>query len=125
MRFAARLLLPALTALSLMAGPLPAAAQNLEIIPSSWTSAPCNIQTGELEARCIPMFIGHLIQLVVSVISIFFLINVMFAGYEIAYGYATGETSAGKDRLKWSIIGLIICVCCFLILDLIVTVIAP
>lgn len=85
----------------------------------------CNFQTGILTAACIPIFIGHLISVVFSVISAFFLINVMYAGYQIAMGSWTGEKSAGKDRLTWSIIGVIVSVCAYLILDLIVTIITP
>jgi hypothetical protein len=96
---------------------------NPEILPSYWNSNPCNITTGEMEAACIPELIGHLIEVVFGVISVFFLLNVIFAGYQIAMGSWTGEKSQGKDRLTWSIIGLVVSVCCFLILDLVISVI--
>lgn len=85
----------------------------------------CNFITGELAAACIPRFIGHLVTTVFSILSIFFLINVMIAGYQIAMGAWTGEKSAGKDRLFWSIAGLVISVSVFLLLDLALTVISP
>lgn len=85
----------------------------------------CDFRTGWLVASCIPLFIGHLVTTVFSVLSIFFLINVMIAGYQIAMGAWTGEKSAGKDRLFWSIAGLVISVSVFLILDLALTVISP
>jgi hypothetical protein len=75
--------------------------------------------------KCIPIFIGNLIVTIFSVISAFFLINVIYAGYQIAMGSWTGEKSAGKDRLTWSIIGLVVSVCAYLILDLVVSVITP
>lgn len=98
-------------------------AQNPSIIPRSWTQDPCNIVTGRMKAACIPIFIGSLVVTVFSVVSAFFLLNVIYAGYQIALGSWTGEKSEGKDRLQWSIIGLIICVCAFLILDLVMSVI--
>jgi hypothetical protein len=113
-------------AVTLWSLPLMASAQaNPSIIPASWTSGDCNITTGILKAKCIPMFIGNLIAVVFSVVSAFFLLNVIYAGYQIALGSWTGEKSEGKDRLTWSIIGLIVCVCAFLILDLVVSVIIP
>lgn len=100
-----------------------AVAQNPAIITGGLPG--CDFATGWLTASCIPIFIAHLIQVLFSVISAFFLINVIYAGYQLAIGYLSGEKSAGIDRLKWSIIGLVVCVCAFLILDLAVTIISP
>jgi hypothetical protein len=105
--------------------PVHAQAGNLQIIPDSWTAPPCNIVDGRMKAECIPKLIGHLVGVVFSVISAFFLINVMVAGYQIAMGSWTGDKANGKDRLTWSIIGLVISVCSFLILDLVVSIITP
>ena len=52
-----------------------------------------------------------------------FMINVMIAGYQLAMGSITGDKGAGKDRLTWSIIGLITTICVFLILDLVLGII--
>jgi hypothetical protein len=97
-------------------------AQNPAILQNS---PGCDYATGILQAKCIPIFIGNLIVTIFSVISAFFLINVIYAGYQIAMGSWTGEKSAGKDRLTWSIIGLVVSVCAYLILDLVVSVITP
>lgn len=121
MRFSARLALPALAALT--AGIPGASAQNIQILAPNLPG--CNWTTGKLTASCIPIFIGHLVQTLFSLISVFFLINVMYAGYQIAMGAWSGENTAGKDRLRHSIIGLIVSVCCYLILDLIISIIAP
>lgn len=107
----------------LWAAALPASAQNPAIITD--LGPDCDFTTGMLKAACIPIFIGHLITVIFSVISAFFLINVMYAGYQIALGSWTGEKSEGKDRLTWSIIGLVVSVCSYLILDLAVSVITP
>ncbi len=99
-----------------------ASAQNPRII----TELPgCDFATGRLSSACIPIFIGHLIQVVFSVISLFFLLNVMYAGYQIALGYIRGEKTEGIERIRWSIIGLIVSVCAFLIANLVVNVITP
>ncbi len=82
----------------------------------------CDFGTGKLSSACIPMFIGHLVQIIFGGIGMFFILNVMFAGYQLAYGSVTGDKGAGKDRLQWSIIGLIVSICIFLILDLVLTV---
>lgn len=98
-------------------------AQGLSIITSGIPG--CNFQTGKLEAQCIPQFIGHVIVVVFQVISVLFLINVMFGGYQIAMGAWQGEKTAGKDRLTWSVAGLIVSVSIFTILDFLLNVIAP
>lgn len=85
----------------------------------------CDFTTGKLTAACIPLFIGHLIQVVFSLVSILFILNIIFAGYQFAIGAWSGEKSKGKDRLLWSIIGLIVCASAFLILDVVLTVVAP
>lgn len=121
MRFSMHVVYSAMTALILLLGDH-AFAQNFSVI----TDIPgCDFKTGVLTASCIPNFIAHLIQLLFSLVSIFFLINVMYAGYQIALGYIRGEKAEGIDRLRWSIIGLVISVCSFLILDLGVSIISP
>jgi len=123
MRFTRHLVLPASLAASLWTGVQAAYAQNIQVITSGLNG--CDFVTGKMTAACIPSFIGHLIQIVFSVISVFFIINVLYAGYQIAFGYINGDKSEGADRLKWSIIGLVVSVCSFLILDLAVTIISP
>ncbi len=83
----------------------------------------CNFTTGSLMASCIPNFIAHLVEFVFGLLGVFFLANVIFAGYQIAMSGLTGDKEAGKRRLTWSIIGLIVAICAFVILDLIISVI--
>ncbi len=85
--------------------------------------AGCDFQTGQMNEFCIPNFIAHIIQIIFSLLGLFFLLNAMFAGYEIAMGSATGSgKESGVRRLQWAIIGFAVSVCAFLIVDLIVTV---
>ena len=93
------------------------------IDPRGADAIECNFTTGKLPPACIPLFIGHLIELVFGLVSIFFILNVIFAGYQLAIGAWSGEKSKGKDRLIWSIIGLIICAGAFLILDVVLNVV--
>ncbi len=127
MRFLTSFLLPAvILATVFMAVPAAYATSTspTTLLPDgAW--AGCDIATGQFQAKCIPELVGYLIQLIVGMISAFFLINVMIAGYQIAMGSYTGEKAQGKDRLQWSIIGFIVCVCSFLILDFVLTIIAP
>ena len=86
--------------------------------------AGCNFTSGALLAVCIPNFIAHLIQFIFTLLGMFFVANVMFAGYQIAIGgISPGEKDNGKRRLMWSIIGLIVSICSFVILDLIISVV--
>ncbi|TSC79181.1 MAG: hypothetical protein G01um101425_818 [Candidatus Peregrinibacteria bacterium Gr01-1014_25] len=109
-----------LNALPFLLVPLPAAAQFALItggIPG------CDFKTGMHTAECVPMFIAHLVELLFSLLGLFFLVNVMYAGYEIAIGAATGSgRESGMRRLQWAIIGFVVSVCAFLIIDLAATV---
>lgn len=84
----------------------------------------CDFVTGRFGAACIPFFIGYLIQLVFGLVGIFFAINIMYAGYEIAMSGipGIGDKEKGKSRIIWSVVGFIVCACSFLILDLIISV---
>ncbi|MBI5155831.1 hypothetical protein HZA45_01000 [Candidatus Peregrinibacteria bacterium] len=83
----------------------------------------CNFSTGQLRAACIPNFIAYLVQFLFSLLGMFFLLNVIFAGYQIAVSGVTGDKESGKNRLMWSVIGLIVAICAFVILDLVLSVI--
>lgn len=121
------LLCSGLLLVSMISAPITVLAQagNIEVIPKNWNTGDCDIVTGKLKAACIPMFVGHIVEIIFSLISAFFLLNVIYAGYQMAMGSWTGDKANGKDRLTWSIIGLVISVCAFLILDLVVSVVLP
>lgn len=113
MRFAAFLFIALL--------PASASAQQFGVIMSDLTG--CDFVTGKLDAACIPVFIGHLVQLIMALVGTIFVINVMIGGYQYAIGTLGGDQGKGKDRIYWSIIGLIVTSCAYLILDLVLTVI--
>lgn len=82
----------------------------------------CDFTTGRIEAACIPVFIGHIIKIVVGLIGSAFVINVMIGGYQYAIGALQGDKDKGKNRITWSIIGIVAVSCSYLILDLVLTV---
>lgn len=111
-----------------LALPATASAQiltNLAGCPDYTGAAGSGFISGRITAACIPAFIAHLVQLIFGVIGIFFVINLMIAGYQIAFGGFTGDKEGGKNRFKWSLIGLAIAVCSFVILDTVVSIIVP
>ncbi len=82
----------------------------------------CSFTDGKILAACIPVFIGHLVSLVIGLVGTIFVINIMYAGYQYAIGSLQGDEGDAKSRIYWSIIGLIVTVCSYLILDLVLTI---
>jgi hypothetical protein len=110
-----------LALLALLALPTPAFAQ-WAIIMNGIEG--CDFDSGWMTAACIPNFIAHLVAFVYGLIGLFFVVNVMLGGYQLAIAYiGESDKGAGKDRIKWSIIGLIVSSCIFLILDLVLNVV--
>lgn len=97
-----------------------ASAQTPGVIQEGLTG--CDFQTGRLKASCIPVFIGHLVQIIMFLVGAIFVINVMIGGYQYAMGTIQGDEGKGKERIYWSIIGLIVTTCAYLIIDLVLTV---
>lgn len=85
--------------------------------------AGCSFSNGALRAACIPNFVAHLIQFVFGLIGVFFLGSVIVAGYQMATSGITGDKESGKRRLTWSIIGLFVSICAFVIIDMFIAVI--
>ena len=81
----------------------------------------CSFVTGEFGFECFPLYIAYLIQVVFGFCAGFALVGIIFAGYKIAIGGYTGDKDKGKEHLKWSLIGLAICVLAFLIVDFLVS----
>lgn len=95
-----------------------ASAQNPQFIISG---GGCDFDTGMLDASCIPWFIGHSIKTIFGLVGVFFLVQVLFAGYQIALSGVTDDKSAGKNRLIWSIVGFAACSMSYLIVDIILS----
>ena len=77
----------------------------------------CDFVSGSLTAACIPSFIAHVIQLLFGFTGVLCLFNIMIGGYQVALGAATGDKEKGKNRITWAIIGLVLSLTVYLILD--------
>lgn len=85
----------------------------------------CSFTTGQIGANCLPIFIRHLIQWVLSFVGAFCLINIMIGGYQIALGSAIGDKEAGKGRVLWALIGLFVSLISYGLMNLLLTTISP
>lgn len=102
---------------------LPQAALAQEGLIPGYALSGCDFTTGVMTAACIPSFIGHTIQFIFSLVGVFFVINIIVGGYQIAMGsIGGGGNQAGKDRVLYSAIGFAVTVSAFLIFDLALTV---
>lgn len=99
-----------------------ASAQEPALIPESgkiFGDASCDFTTGEFGFHCFPLYTAYLIQVLFAMTGGFFLTQLLFAGYQIAFGPVTGDKEKGKERIKAAILGISICVLAFLIVDFI------
>ncbi|TSC57625.1 MAG: Uncharacterized protein Greene041619_1053 [Candidatus Peregrinibacteria bacterium Greene0416_19] len=90
------------------------------LIPPSGRIGNCSFITGEFHFPCIPLYLAYLIQLFFGFTGAIFLAQIIWAGYLIAFGAVTGDKEAGKKRLTSAIIGFIVSVLAFVIVDLVV-----
>lgn len=81
----------------------------------------CPITTGWFGAGCVPVFIGHLIQFVLAFVGGICLINIMIGGYQIALGSAIGDKEAGKNRILWALVGLLVSLFCYGLINLLIS----
>jgi len=86
--------------------------------------AGCNFKTGELSAECIPNYIGFLIQQVFAFTGAIFLIVLIIGGYQYAFSNIAGGKEKGVERIRFGIIGMIVCALSFFIIDFIISTIA-
>lgn len=72
---------------------------------------------------CIPVYIAFLIQTVFGFIGTLCLIQIIWAGYEMAISSVSGDKEAGKNRLQRAIIGLVFSMFVYLIVNMVVSVV--
>jgi len=85
----------------------------------------CDLANGNIDADCIPDFIAHIIATIFGFTGGVFLILVILSGYKIAIGSVTGsDSSKGKEMLKQSIFGFILCALTWFIIDFFISVLA-
>jgi len=93
------------------------------LIPTSGTIGGCSFITGQFTWGCIPLYIGYLIQTVFSFIGTLCLIQIIWAGYEMAIGSVSGDKEAGKNRLQRALMGLAFSLFVYLIVNMVVSVV--
>lgn len=78
----------------------------------------CNFDTGKIKPACLNHVIANAIEVVFAFSGAICLLNIILAGYQIAIGNVTGSgDTAGKDRLRWALIGFFICAASFGIIN--------
>ena len=93
------------------------------IPPESAKIAGCNFMTGEFSYNCIPLYVAYIVKTILSFLGTLALIQIIYAGYEIAIGSLEGDKEKGKKRLKNSIMGLLAAIFSFAIVDMILAVV--
>lgn len=96
---------------------------NPHLIPESGTIGGCSFITGQFTWGCIPLYIAFLIQTVFSFIGTLCLIQIIWAGYEMAIGGLSGDKEAGKNRLQRALMGLAFSLFVYLIVNMVVSVV--
>jgi hypothetical protein len=81
----------------------------------------CNFSSGQISMACIPNFIAYIIQVLFGFLGAVFFIMLLWGAYEYAFSGVLGTGEEGKKRIKNAIFGLMISICCFAILDFILT----
>ena len=94
-----------------------------QLIPRSGVLAPgCNFITGDIHFHCIPLYLAYLIQLVVACLGTICLVMLIWAGYEWAFSSLEGDAQNAKKRIRNALLGMVLALLSFLIVDTVVTV---
>ncbi len=85
----------------------------------------CNFRTGNMGFGCIPLYLSYLIRFAFGLAGGFAVIEIMKGGYEYAFSGlqqfgGLPDKEAGKKRVTNAILGLIVVVFTYLIIDTIV-----
>lgn len=88
------------------------------VIPESGTLGSCNFKTGDLHFECVPLLIANIVGFLFAGVGTFCLIQIIIAGYEFALGSALGgSTDKGKQRMRNALIGLVVSVLSYAIVN--------
>ncbi len=122
MRSMMNLLLLALVALMVLR---PNAVLAQQLIPESGVIGNCSFITGNFHFDCIPLYLAYLIKLAFGLAGGFALFGIIQGGYE--YGLSGLPTppidkEAAKKRISHAIIGFVVVIFAYLIIDTIVSV---
>lgn len=82
--------------------------------------AGCDFPRGDIQFQCFPNYVAFLVKTVFGFIGTICLLQIMFAGYEIAKGSLEGDKEGGKKRLRNALVGFVFSLLCFAVVDMIV-----
>jgi len=71
--------------------------------------------------ECIPTFIGEIIQMLFGFLGAVFFIMALWGAYEYALSGIAGTGEEGKKKIRNAILGFLICVSSFFILNFILS----
>ncbi len=94
------------------------------LIPQDGTIGGCSFITGDFGFDCIPLYLAYLIRLAFGLAGGFALFNIIQGGYEYAIsGLPAGivDKEAAKKRITNAIVGFVVVVLAYLIIDTIVS----
>lgn len=86
----------------------------------------CDFATGYLHWNCIPDYIVMISAALVSFVASICVLLLMYNGFRYMLGPVTeGSTDNAKKGIRYSIIGLVICILAYVIVDLVVQSVTP
>lgn len=99
-------------------------AQGPMLIPEGGTIGGCSFINGDFGFDCIPLYLSYLIRLAFGLAGGFALFGIIQGGYEYGLsGLPAGiiDKEAAKKRITNAIVGLVVVILAFLIIDTIVS----
>jgi len=70
--------------------------------------------------KCILVFLGNFAKFILGFTGTICLILVMIGGYQIAIGSVVGDKEQGKNRVIWALVGLVVCILAYAIVNFVV-----
>ena len=97
-----------------------------QLIPDSGTIGECSFITGDFGFDCIPLYLAYLLRLAFGMAGGFAVFQIIQGGYEYALSGpqqvgGLPDKEAGKKRITNAILGLIVVILTYLIVDTIVS----
>ncbi len=95
-----------------------------QLIPDSGTIGNCSFVTGDFHFDCIPLYLAYLTRLAFGMAGGFALFQIVQGGYEYAIsGLPTGiiDKESAKKRITHSLLGLVVVIFAYLIVDTIIS----
>lgn len=97
-----------------------------QLIPDSGEIGGCSFITGDFGFDCIPLYLAYLMRLAFGMAGGFAVMQIIQGGYEVALGGLNQvgglpDKDSGKKRITHAILGLIVVVLTYLIVDTIVS----